>query len=583
MIDAPRTAGTPEDQILGIDLGTTNSVVAVLTEDGPIVLHGPHGTPLVPSAVAVDDQGRVVVGAVAAARLDRLPAAGVRWFKREMGSSRTFTLAGRVWTATELSALVLAEMKAVAEAVLGHPVTKAVVTVPAYFGEPQRAATLEAARLAGLTVTRILNEPTAAAIAYGVSDPERERRVVVVDFGGGTLDVTLLDIFDGVFEVVGTGGDGRLGGEDATDLLLAWACARAGIPVGGPEHSPVHALLRASCEAAKRGLTTADFTRIVLPAGEGATWVDGPTVVLRRGELATILAPLLDRVVRCVRDTFAAARRAIGDVDEVVLAGGATRMAAVRERLRATFNRDPVEGPDPDLAIAMGAALQGGLVSRHQAVRDIVVTDVLAHSLGVAVSKAGHDRTHDGYFLPVLHRNTTLPVRRVERVYTTHPEQKEVNIQVYSGEHRYILENQPLGSFRLVDLPTGEECHAIDVAFTHDVNGLLEVEAVVQTTGKRASIVLDRQGRLNPGDMERAIEALARLKIVPRDLLPNRLLLEEALARHARLPPDARRLLDGPLFRFEDALAREQPEAIATAAELLRAALTHPSLSLGPD
>lgn len=573
----------PDEPILGIDLGTTNSVVAVLTEEGPIVLSGPHGTPLVPSAVAVDDQGRVVVGAVAAARLDRLPAAGVRWFKREMGSARTFTLAGRVWTATELSALVLAEMKAVAEASLGQALTKAVVTVPAYFQEPQRAATLEAARLAGLTVARILNEPTAAAIAYGVADPERERRVVVVDFGGGTLDVTLLDIFDGVFEVVGTGGDGRLGGEDATDLLLAWACSRAGIPVAGPEQSPVHALLRTSCEAAKRALTTADFTRVVLPSGEGAVWVDGPTVVLRRGELATILAPLLDRVVRCVRDTFAAARRTVRDVDEVVLAGGATRMAVVRERLRATFEREPVEGPDPDLAIAIGAALQGGLVSRHHAVRDVVVTDVLAHSLGVAVSKAGQDRSHDGYFLPVLHRNTTLPVRRVERVYTTHREQKEVNVQVYSGEHRYILENQLLGSFRLVDLPPAEECHAIDVAFTHDINGLLEVEAVVQTTGKRASIVLDRQGRLSPADRERAIEALARLKIIPRDLLPNRLLLEEALSRHARLPPEGRRLLDGPLFSFEDALAREQPEAIAAAAELLRAALTHPSLSLGPE
>jgi molecular chaperone HscC len=572
--------------IVGIDLGTTHTLVAVLDADGPRVLPQADGSLLLPSAVAVDDAGHLLVGAAALARLSREPAAGARWFKRDMGADRRYRFGGRDWTPTELSAVVLREAKAVAERALGSPVTRAVITVPAYFQEPQRAATREAGELAGLQVVRMINEPTAAAIAHGVADPERERRVVVVDLGGGTFDVTLLEVFDGVIEVTGTGGDARLGGEDITDALWRHACAAAGLAPPGDAPGAVQALLREACEDAKRALSELDLARVRLPEAGVDTWVDAGSLVVTRALLEQLCRPLLDRMVCCIRDTLAAAKRSSRDFDEVVLAGGGTRMHAVHRRIANLFGREPVEGPDPDLAVVLGAALQAGLVTRHAAVREVVVTDVLAHSLGVEISREGEDRTHSGYFLPVLHRNTTLPVRRVERVFTLHPQQEEVRVRVFEGEHRYTRENRLLGEFVVQGLPVAPTpqgpVQAIDVGFTHDLNGLLEVEAVVQSTGKKASILIEqRAGRMTDEERARAVDALARLKVYARDLLPNRLLLEEALTRHARLSGDARALLDAPLFAFEDALAREQPEAIAAAAEALRRALVHPLLA--PD
>ena len=566
--------------IVGIDLGTTNTLVAALGEDGPFVLEGPDGSPLIPSAVAWDEDGGVLVGAPALARLARAPGAGVRFFKRDMGTSRTWQAAGRAWTATELSALVLGEAKRVAEAALGEPVERAVITVPAYFQEPQRAATREAGELAGLQVVRMVNEPTAAAIAFGAADPERERRVVVLDLGGGTFDVTLLEVFDGVIEVVGTGGDARLGGEDVTDAVWHAMCAQAGLPLPGDPPSPVHGLLRAACEDAKKALAEVDIARITLPRADSEAWVAGTTAMVTRPQLAALAAPFVARAMMCVRETLAAARKGPRDVDEVVLAGGATRMRELRRAVTELFGRPPVEGPDPDLAVALGAALQAGLVVRHRAVRELVVTDVLSHSLGVEICKQGEDRLLDGYFMPVLHRNTTLPVRRVERVFTLHAEQSSVTVRVYEGEHRYARENRLLGELRVGDIPTGKGTQAVDLAFTHDINGLLEVEATVVSTESQVAVVFEqRAGRLGPAEREAAIAALARLKVVPADLLPNRLLLEEALTRHQRLDAEGKRLLDGPLLAFEDALARQQPEAVAAAGEALRRALAHPLLN----
>lgn len=572
------------DFIVGIDLGTTHTLVAVLTDDGAEVLAGPGGSPLIPSAVAVGEDGEVLVGSAALARLVRAPDAGVRWFKRDMGTDRRYAVGAHSWTPVQLSALVLSQARAVAEAALGGPVRRAVITVPAYFLEPQRAATREAGELAGLEVVRMINEPTAAAVAYGVADADRERRVAVVDLGGGTFDITLLDIFDGVIEVVGTGGDARLGGEDITDAVWRHACQHAGLPEPSDAPTAVQSLLREACEEAKRELTTADLARIPLPRAGVSTWEAGGALVLTRHQLATLAAPVVDRVAACIQDALAAARRHARDLDEVVLAGGATRMDVVRRRVEAVLGRPAVEGPDPDLAVAMGAALQAGLITRHRAVREVVVTDVLAHSLGVEIARQGEDRIHKGYFLPVLHRNTTLPVRRVERVFTMHPRQEMVRVRVVEGEHRYIRENRLLGDLEVRGIPPGEGggTQAIDLAFTHDLSGLLEVEATVVSTGASVAAVFERRaGRMSDEERAAAIAALERLKVLPVDLLPNRLLLEEALSRHAVLDPAGRQLLDGPLLAFEDALSRQQPEAIAEAAADLRRALAHPALRPG--
>ncbi|TVQ86451.1 MAG: molecular chaperone HscC [Deltaproteobacteria bacterium] len=555
--------------ILGIDLGTTHTVLAVLTEDGPRVIARPGESALIPSAVAIDSTGALLVGEAALARLQHDPDSGVRWFKRDMGSDRTWNLLQHELGPAELSALVLREARAIAEDVLGQPVGRAVITVPAYFQEPQRAATAEAGKLAGLEVVRMINEPTAAALAHGLGDPQTERRVAVLDLGGGTFDVTVLEIFDGIVEVLATGGDSRLGGEDLTDALAAHFKDKVDAP---------DAALRAACEQAKRALATADVAFLGLPAKE--------RLLVDRRLLDALCQPLLARIGRCIDDALRHADLRPQDIDQVVLAGGATRTPAIRAYIVERLNRDPVDS-DPDRIVAMGAAIQSGLITRDQAVSELIVTDVLTHSLGVEFAKQGEDRILSGYFDPVLHRNTTLPARRVQRFYTMHPKQTVIKIRIFQGEHRYTHENRLLGELEVSDIPPceGDEgAQAVDIAFAHTLDGLLEIEATVVETGKTQRLLVESlAGRLTPARREAALKALEALRVHPKELLPNRLLLERALARFERLSAEAKRLLDGPLSTFEDALERQHPEAIAAAADVLTHALDHPLLQVDPS
>jgi len=575
----------PPAPIVGIDLGTTHSLVAVLADDGPRVLLDPAGRALLPSVVALDDHGTLLVGSAALSRLQRDPSAGVRWFKRDMGADMSHTLGAHTLTPTELSALVLRELKALATSSLGQEVTKAVLTVPAYFQEPQRAATIEAGRLAGLEVVRLVNEPTAAAMAHGLQDSETERCCIVVDLGGGTLDVTVLEIFEGVVEIVASGGDGRLGGEDFTDRLFEVARKEAGLLEDMP--GPVLALLRAECEAAKRTLGEAERVHVSLPSPAVSThWEHAGHLLLSRALFSSICEPLLERVKACIVDTLTAAGTAPESVDEVLLVGGATRMTAVRELVAGVFASAPCVELDPDTTVALGATVQAGLIARDAAVNDLVVTDVLAHSLGVEIVRSGKDRFLPGYFLPVLHRNTTLPVRRVERVHTVHHQQRQLKVEVYQGEHRYVSQNRLLGSFEISDLQVKEDTdhrESVDLAFIHDLNGLLQVEATVVSTGHKAHILIEqRAGRLTATQLKAARAALARLNVHPRDLLPNRLLLEHAHTRHLRLSTPQRELLDPVLLAFEDALERQDTVASDAAAQELEAALAHPALTPSP-
>lgn len=567
------TSGEP---LVGIDLGTTHSLVSVMTEGGPRLLAGPGGSALLPSAVAVDGRGGLLVGEAALARLERAPDAGVRWFKRDMGSERTLRLGEDEVSPVELSAVILRELAAIASAELGAKVEQVVVTVPAYFREAQRAATVEAARLAGLRVVRLINEPTAAAMAHGFADRHRERTILVVDLGGGTLDVSVLDVFEGIVEIVGSGGRSRLGGEDFTDRLYEVALERAGLDGPG---GTLGALLRRECERAKRALSQVEVVDLPLPAGGGDEWRDGRSFRLDRATFAELCAPLLAEVEYCIRDTLLAAGRHLQDIEELLLVGGAVRMPCLRERVEALLGRPAVEGPDPDEAVALGAALQAGLVARHEGLGEFVVTDVLTHSLGVEVSREGQDRFLSGYFLPVLHRNTTLPARAVERVYTLHAQQRVLRVAIYQGEHRQVLRNELLGEFEIQDLPVAadaEHREAVDIAFVHDLSGLLEVEARVVSSGQVARLLIERlAGRLEPTERAEAEQRLARLRVAPRELLPNRIVLERARTRYARLPPPARALLDPFLFRFEEALERQHTGDVDAARAALERALLH--------
>lgn len=559
---------------VGIDLGTTHSLVAVVQAGRPVVLPNALGELLTPSAVAVDARGTLLVGAAARERLTVAPTAGAAFFKREMGEGTRFAVGDQSLGAVELSALVLRSLKEAAEAHLGVAVERAVVSVPAYFHEPQRAATREAARLAGLEVLRLINEPTAAAIAYGLHDTRRERVCAVLDLGGGTFDVTLLEVFDGVVEIVASGGDSRLGGEDFTDALTDWAAREAG---GTALSETSRAMLRSQCERVKRRLTDTAEVDLPLPRPAAERWEIAREVRVSRNDLERICAPLIERVGRCVQEVLGQARRAPDKIDEIILVGGATRMPWVHGLSRRIFGRDPVVGAEPDLDVARGAAVQAALVTHDASVRDLVVTDVTPHSLGVEVVRDAGDRLLPGYFLPVLHRNTTLPARRVTRVSTLHPGQRQITVRVYQGDRRFTAQNRFLGAFEVTDLPALEGTEGgqpVDLGLSCDVNGLLEVEATVVATGRKASIVIDQHpGQLSPEEREGALRALQSLKTHPRELLPNRHLLERAYAEFEFLDPRGRAQLEPFLFAFEAALERQAPDEVRPAAELLRRVL----------
>ena len=553
--------------IVGIDLGTTHSLIAIYEDGAPRLLSG-----LMPSAVALDATDHLIVGAPAHERLAWKPDCGVARFKRDIGTARRHPLGAREVGAIELSSLVLKELVAQAEEALGWRPERVVITVPAYFQEPQRAATQAAGTLAGLDVVRMINEPTAAAIAYGLGDAERERVCVVVDLGGGTLDVTVIEIFDGLVEVRASAGDSRLGGEDFTDALLEHVLEQIGHP-GIP--NAARASLRAEVERAKRTLSEALSVAVRLPQHDDAPWTPGEEIIVTRRTFETLNAERLAHLESEVQRALRLAKLAASEVDEVVLVGGATRMPGVIERVAQVIKVTPRSHLDPDTVVALGAAIQGALIDEGGALREMVVTDVVPFSLGVSVVRRMNEVWLDDRFLPVIHRNTTIPVCRSTSVSTTWAKQSEVNVEIYQGERRLASENQLLGHLKVTDIPPLPDSatdggQAIELLFTHDVNGLLEVEATVTATGKRVSTVIERGAAMSVEERAAAVAALGQLKTHPRSLLPNRLLLERAQRIFAEGDRYVRESLSDPVAIFEATLERREPDEIRETAAALR-------------
>jgi molecular chaperone HscC len=550
--------------VIGIDLGTTYSLVSHLDGEHPVVLPNALGELLTPSAVSIDDDGSVLVGAAARARAvthaDRTCVA----FKRDMGTDRSTTLAGRTFTPIELSALVLGALKQDAEAALGGAIDEAVVTVPAYFGERQRQATRDAATLAGLKVERMINEPTAAALAYGLHARGRDASIVVLDLGGGTFDVTILEIVDGVIEVQASAGDARLGGEDFVDALVVDTRARI-----EREHGRLHAsaegALREACELAKRRLSTSASTDVTLPALRLASerTID-VSLPIDRALADRLFEPLFTRMRAPIQRALSDARKRPGDLAEVLLVGGATRMPQVAQLAAKTFGRMPLRTLPPDEAVALGAAVQAALVAEHAAVEDVVVTDVAPFTLGIATAERAGRAHVGGLFTPILERGTTIPASRVQRFFAIGPSQDHILIEVYQGEHSLCRDNTKLAEFRIDGLPHGgPEPASIDVRFTYDPSGLLEVDVDVGGTGKKHHRVIEeRPGRLRKSDLTRIQAALARLKFHPRDALPNRTALARAEALFTQLSGPPRDALGDCLRAFHVALESQNTPAI---------------------
>jgi molecular chaperone HscC len=526
------------------------------------VLANEFGEELTPSVVAVADDGQLLVGRAAKDRLIIDPSSGQSCFKRDMGTAAQYRFGGRTWNPIVCSALILGEMKRIAELQLGISADRAVITVPAYFHDQQRQATVEAAKIAGLTVERIINEPTAAALAYGYGNPDREMKILVFDLGGGTFDVTLLEIFDGVVEVKSSAGESRLGGEDYTDALSQWLeekhhwCPKAS--------SRGH--WRQRVEVAKRQLSSNAMASL---------YVNDELIEVThedfREATATIHARLRPVVSKCLRD---AGIQSV-ELDDILLVGGASRMSVVSEFIHDQLKRISSLKIDPDRVVALGAAVQAGLCSNDAAVADIVLTDVCPHTLGIEMSKdLANGRPEPGYFAPIIDRNTTVPVSRSRVFHTLHPQQDHIEVQVFQGEARLTKDNQKIGqitvSSGLRHVPGQRHPGEVDIRFSYDMNGILEVEVTVLSTGKKISHVIEqRPGCLTQREIDEAIARMQPLKLHPRDLLPNRARLERANRVYAELVGPAREHLTAVTDQFEAALESQDSLAIKQAAAVM--------------
>ncbi|WP_413459751.1 Hsp70 family protein [Herbaspirillum huttiense] len=560
------------NHIVGIDLGTTNSLVAVWEDGKPRLIPNSLGEVLTPSCVSVDEDGSILVGKAARERLQTHPQATAAVFKRFMGSDKAIRVGKRDFRPEELSALVLRALKADAEAALGTEVSEAIITVPAYFSDAQRKATRDAARLAGLKVERLLNEPTAAALAYGIHQREGETKFLVVDLGGGTFDVSVLDLFEGVMEVRATAGDNFLGGEDFVQAIVDAFCREQDISDKLRNEPRFAQLLHARAEQAKRTLSESPTATLAFDYDSRHY-----EMALDEARLDTLCAPLLARLRAPVERALRDAAIPLDELDSVVLAGGATRMPIVRKMIARMFGRFPAIDLNPDEVVALGAAVQAGLKMRDQALKEVVMTDVAPYSMGVEVAmQLGDGSRSSGHMDPVIERNTTVPVSKVKTYFPTSPQQTKVDLNIFQGEARLTRENIYLGTLTVSDdgRPLGQQ--PIDVRFTYDVNGLLQIDAVAHGTGTSYNLLIESApGLLDEDEIAASLARLASLKIHPRDRLQYRTLLARAERLYQQLRGDTRQWLGMQITGYEQVLDSQDSERIAVQTRQFTELLDH--------
>lgn len=562
-------------KIIGIDLGTTNSAFAYMVAGKPEVITNAEGDRTTPSVVAVTKKGERLVGKVAQRQRVTNPKNTIYGIKRligrkfddkevqrdveispykiiKKGNGVAVEMNGKEYTPEEISAMILSKIKADAEAFLGEKVTEAIITVPAYFDDSQRQATKDAGKIAGLEVKRIINEPTAAALAYGL-ESKKDEKIVVFDLGGGTFDVSVLELGDGVFEVMSTNGDTHLGGEDFDNIIVNFLVdefkKESGIDIKGDAAAMQR--VKDEAEKAKKELSSSTSTDINLPFLSADA--DGPKhfeYTLTRAKLEELVSELLDRLAGPVEKALKDAKLSTKDIDEIVMVGGMTRMPAVVEKVKSIFGKDPMQGVNPDEVVAVGAAIQGGVLQGD--VKDVLLLDVTPLTLGI--------ETMGGVRTPLINRNTTIPTSKSEVFSTASDNQPQVEIHVLQGEREFARDNKSLGRFILDGIaPAPRGVPQIEVTFNLDANGILNVTAKDKGTGKEQSITIQNSGNMSKEDIEKAqkeAELHAEEDKKKRDSIDAKNHLENAIYQAEKMPSE-----------FKDKISDEDKETIKNAVE----------------
>ncbi|MFF2089258.1 Hsp70 family protein [Paenibacillus sp. NPDC058174] len=539
--------------IIGIDLGTTNSLVTCYLNDECVIIPNALGEKLTPSVVSVLDMGEIITGSPAKERLVTNPERSVAVFKRHMGMEKRYELGNHLFSPTELSAILLKALKADAESYLGMEVTEAVISVPAYFNDKQRRATKEAGQLAGLKVDRLINEPSAAAVAYGLNQDGEEKKLLIFDLGGGTFDVSVLDMYDQVMEIRAVAGDNFMGGEDFDEILIQYFLEQHHLKLED-NRGKWYAILKKQAEACKMALTkseSAEMTCII----NSESYTTQITAVEFEKLALNLLAKLKKPLQRALKDADISPE----ELDHVILVGGSTKMPVIRSFVARLFGKLPLSHLNPDEVVGVGAGIIAAMKERNESLREKVLTDVCPYTLGTSVIG---DR-----FFPIIERNTVIPYSKVNQFCNVYDDQTSLETTIYQGESRKASENLKLGEVT-VDFPPAREGEAvIDVRFTYDINGILEVEVFSHTTKeKKAIIIKNSDTDLTEEEIKRRLKEIENLKIHPREDSKNQLLLARGERLFEEALSDQRMKIARELEEFEKVLDKQNPQDIKKAA-----------------